>query len=405
VADAVTYSFASPWPPAPTGTLSIELTNPDLDNSQGGSWAVSTGNATPGARNTAFGGGPGPGPGPSGCSTANATLDFGDTWCYMATGGDLGTGWRAEAFDDSSWSSGPGMLGFKNAPLGTTVPSTSGRTTYYFRTKVNVPDVTTLTSATLNAVIDDGAIVYVNGVEAARHNLPAGAISFTQKATVDITGAAENTPVALTIPVARLHNGTNTIAIEVHNKANAPGDLGLDAELRFNTGGPGPGPGGSVLLPFGATWKYLDTGVDQGTAWRAAGFNDAAWASGPGMLGFQNTGVDTVLTRATGRTTYYFRTTFDVTTPGAATLELVRDDGAVVYINGVEVARSNMPAGTVAFSTKASTEITGAAETTAVSIPIPAASLAAGTNTIAVEVHQIGNAEGDLSMDARLTLN
>jgi hypothetical protein len=47
----------------------------------------------------------------------------------------------------------------------------------------------------------------------------------------------------------------------------------------------------------------------------------------------------------------------------------------------------------------------GAAETTAVSIPIPPGALAAGTNTIAIEVHQIGNAEGDLSMDARLTLN
>ena len=112
----------------------------------------------------------------------------------MATGGDLGTAWRAEAYDDSAWPSGPGILGFKNSPLATTIPATSGRTTYYFRTKVDVADASTISSATLNAVIDDGAVVYVNGTEAARSNLAAGAVSFTQKALVDVTGAAENTP-------------------------------------------------------------------------------------------------------------------------------------------------------------------------------------------------------------------
>ena len=401
VVDQVTYSSLAPWPTTPNGTgPSLELKNPTLDNADPANWAASTNTGTPNTQNTAFGGG-GPGPG-TGCAAANPSLDFGDTWCYLATGGDQGTAWRAEAFVDSTWPTGAGALGFKNTGLTTTIPSTNGRTTYYFRTKVDVADTSTITSATLNTVLDDGAVVYVNGVEATRTNLPAGTIGFTQKALVDITGAAENTPVALNLPTNLFHNGTNTIAIEVHNKGNSPGDLGLNAELRFNTGG--GGPGGTVVLDYGSAWKYKDDGVDQGTAWRAPAFVDTGWASGPSMLGFQNSGVVTTLARVQQRTTYYFRSTFQVTTPAAATLEMVRDDGAVIYVNGVEVARSNMPAGAVTFSTKASSEITGSGETTSVSIPIPQSAFVVGTNSIAIEVHQNGNAAGDLSMDTKLTV-
>ena len=37
----------------------------------------------------------------------------------------------------------------------------------------------------------------------------------------------------------------------------------------------------TTLVPAGATWKYLDNGSDQGTAWRATSFNDSTWPSGP----------------------------------------------------------------------------------------------------------------------------
>ena len=86
-------------------------------------------------------------------------------------------------------------------------------------------------------VLDDGAVVYVNGVEAARQNLTSGTVGFTTKALSSVDGAAEQTPVSVSLPTATLHNGTNTIAVEVHNKGNQPGDLGFDAELRFNAGG------------------------------------------------------------------------------------------------------------------------------------------------------------------------
>ena len=41
-----------------------------------------------------------------------------------------------------------------------------------------------------------------------------------------------------------------------------------------------------TLVSTGSVWKYLDDGTDQGTAWRGTNFNDTAWASGPGELGY-----------------------------------------------------------------------------------------------------------------------
>ena len=228
IVDEVTYGSTAPWPTTPNGTgPSLELKDPALDNSVPANWAASTNTGTPSARNSVLGGGPAPG-GP---------LDFGATWRYLATGGDQGTAWRAESFNDSAWPSGAGALGFRNSGLTTTIPATSGRTTYYFRTKFSVTNTSTITSATLRMILDDGAVVYVNGVEAARQNLTSGTVGFTTTALTSVDGDAEQAPISVSLPTAALHNGTNTIAVEVHNKGNQPGDLGFDAELRFNAGG------------------------------------------------------------------------------------------------------------------------------------------------------------------------
>lgn len=48
---------------------------------------------------------------------------------------------------------------------------------------------------------------------------------------------------------------------------------------------PGSAPAQLTLVPAGSTWKYLDNGTDEGTAWRQSAFDDSAWASGPAQLG------------------------------------------------------------------------------------------------------------------------
>ena len=133
----------------------------------------------------------------------------------------------------------PASLGFKNTGAGHHDPGDQRADDLLLPHHVDVADASTITSATLNAVLDDGAVVYVNGVEAGRGNLAAGTWASPRRHCRRDRGAAENTPITVTLPTRVFHTGTNTIAVEVHNKANAPGDLGFDAELKFNTGGGG----------------------------------------------------------------------------------------------------------------------------------------------------------------------
>src|SRR6185295_18051452 len=115
----------------------------------------------------------------------------------------------------------------------------------------------------------------------------------------------------------------------------------------------------SMLIRRGAVWKYHDLGQDLGIDWRAPEYDDTGWAQGPAKLGYGNDDEGTVLSFGPDEDlkylTAYFRRTFTVADPSAIdglTVLLQRDDGAVIYLNGTEVARSNLPAGTISFSTK-----------------------------------------------------
>lgn len=171
-------------------------------------------------------------------------------------------------------------------------------------------------------------------------------------------------------------------------------------------------PIANTLVAKGATWKYLDNGTDQGSAWKESSFDDSAWAAGPAKLGYEDGAVTTLrqgpsgMTSATKYITYYFRRSFEVSGAAAVqslNLNILRDDGVVVYINGQEVARQNMPAGVIDYLTNSSAIVSGSDETTyfpSVASPLPV--LNDGINTIAVELHQRDNASSDLAFDLEL---
>ena len=170
--------------------------------------------------------------------------------------------------------------------------------------------------------------------------------------------------------------------------------------------------GNTTVVAKNAVWKYLDNGSDPGTAWRAAAFDDSAWASGPAELGYGDAPATTVSygSNATAKhITTYFRRTFTVADPSAflgLALTILRDDGAVVYLNGAEIGRSNMGTGTILFNTLApSPSVGGADESTFFSLtfttdPLPL--LVPGNNTLAVEIHQQAANSSDLSFNLEL---
>ena len=158
------------------------------------------------------------------------------------------------------------------------------------------------------------------------------------------------------------------------------------------------------ILALDASWKYDDSGADLGTAWRARTFDDAAWSSGAGVFYYENADLpgpkNTPL--RLGPITYYFRTSFqlDRKLEGALRMSLLVDDGAVVYLNGQEVLRFNMPDGTIGASTLASSGVGDAAITGP--YELPAEKLVLGTNVVAVEVHQASAASSDVVFAAEL---
>src|SRR6186713_2846455 len=164
----------------------------------------------------------------------------------------------------------------------------------------------------------------------------------------------------------------------------------------------------TTLVNYNSSWKYLANGSNQGTAWRATSFNDATWSTGTAAFGYGTSGITTTVSYGSNNKkkyiTTYFRKTIsiaDASLYSSFTLNLKRDDGAVVYINGTERYRSNMPTGTISYNTKASSEATdnGAAiQTTTLS----AGSLVTGMNIIAVEIHQFANGGPDLFFDLQL---
>jgi hypothetical protein len=192
----------------------------------------------------------------------------------------------------------------------------------------------------------------------------------------------------------------------VSSQRGTDGATGRTYEITgpFRTGVTPPPPA-DTLLAAGSVWKYRDTGADLGTTWRNYYYDDSAWASGPAPLGYGDPMATTVGFGPDATNKYittYFRRTFTATHGyQTLTLNLRRDDGAVVYVNGTEVARSNMPTGTVTAATLAPLAVAGADETTFIPIAINA-TLYNGTNVIAVEVHQSAGSSSDLGLDLSL---
>lgn len=167
--------------------------------------------------------------------------------------------------------------------------------------------------------------------------------------------------------------------------------------------------GAVTSIAAGAAWRYWDSTNYPGDAWRTLAFNDSAWSNGAARLGYGGDGEVTQVTSNRMRITTYFRRAFSVTNPELFTnftLRLVRDDAAVVWLNGAEIWRSNLPAtGAILPGTFATNAVAGAEEQAWFTNQTSAALLRAGTNLVAVEVHQNGTNSSDLGFDFALAGN
>jgi hypothetical protein len=160
-----------------------------------------------------------------------------------------------------------------------------------------------------------------------------------------------------------------------------------------------------LILPTDSFWRYPNVAGAQAASWTNLTFPDGTWLSGRAQLGFSNNeeNDEATLIANLNQITYYFRQTFAVDDPRAfatLSLELLRDDGGLIYINGVEIFRSpNLPTGPIGFMTTTLPNQNGENTVDRATTINP---LVAGQNIAAVEIHQQSAGSSDVSFHLKL---
>ena len=165
----------------------------------------------------------------------------------------------------------------------------------------------------------------------------------------------------------------------------------------------------SLVVATHSVWQYHDLGFDlSGAPWHSHGYYTGEWRSGAAPLGYGDDGEATVVSFGPDPTNKYpacyLRKEFLADCDAlAATLYVRRDDGIVVYLNGAELLRDNMPSGTIAYTTLATATVSGAAETNYFRFDASlGAGITSGYNVLGAEVHQVSRDSSDLGFDAAL---
>ncbi len=184
---------------------------------------------------------------------------------------------------------------------------------------------------------------------------------------------------------------------------------------------PAGGTGPVSLVERGATWRYFDHGSEPpaigGVTWLDPDYPDTSWSSGPAVLGFAGASPQVPVATQTKRwvtgtsgpqvTTTYLRHEFTLGSVGdiaGLVMEILRDDGAAVYLNGVEILRENLPGGTIIYNTMASSVVGGTDQSTYfVRLSDATHLLRPGVNVIAASVHQVNATSSDKYFDFSLT--
>jgi parallel beta-helix repeat protein len=166
-----------------------------------------------------------------------------------------------------------------------------------------------------------------------------------------------------------------------------------------------------MIISPGSTWKYDDTGTPPGADWMLPGYNDGFWSSGEAELGYGDNDEHTVISYGGNSSdkfiTALFRNTFNISSEqlqkGVFFIHLLKDDGAIVFLNGTEAFRSNIPCGETDSQTLADVTLDGESEEVFITYRIDHLLLHAGENLLAVEVHQSSASSSDLSFDLGLS--
>ncbi|MEZ6120402.1 MAG: lamin tail domain-containing protein [Pirellulaceae bacterium] len=123
------------------------------------------------------------------------------TWAYDSSGQSLPANWMTAKFDDQTWPQSTGVFAQRDAvlplPVGTTIPT--GVLSQRFRTSFQIGANTNLDAFTwtVSTLLDDGAVIYINGTEWLRIGMPDGEITETTRANRGVSSATVEGPLVI----------------------------------------------------------------------------------------------------------------------------------------------------------------------------------------------------------------
>jgi len=403
--DVIDYDDGGQWPIAPDGSgASLAKMDEDTLSRRAENWSSSViVGGTPGVSNFPEEVEPEP-------DVIQQLLTQEGSWKFDTSGADLGTSWRSPDYDDGGWSGGepdqqgPYFAGDARSPGATSEMVTGVSATasselaghgairtvdgsgmvgqaHVFSKSVGNMWMTTGTFFGLPPDLDPeitfdlGQTLSVDSMRVWNYN------------HVDVGDCCLNQGVALADIWIAGEDGNFSLLIDNQVFDKAPGtETDFSQEIDLN----------------GASARYIKIDVDtsdgvanHGNALNFVGLSEVQFYAQPPA---GNTEL------SLGPPTHYFRKEFDFNEAPDRTrllVDLLLDDGAVVYLNGEEIARQNMPAGEIGFETTSMFELTNA--TLSGTLEVSSESLVNGRNVLAVEVHQHRSDDPDMVFAMEMT--
>lgn len=373
-------------------------------------------------------------PAPGQVDASNPVLLEADaTWNYRSDASAAPENWAQASFDDSAWPTGAAPLGYGDSAIATQVAAKGSRpVTTYYRTHFRVADAKGLKGINVKYLADDGAVVYINGVEVDRTRMGAGAVSYTTRANAAPNfAAASASPSEIFVPASALKTGDNVIAVETHVNYMRTATVAMQASIFRVEGTPDDNssvPSERSTEPTDATQPINAASVKSGTVihtgdeWNYWTLTDApasdwattgslqSWNRGSGPIGWGDSAAVTALdiAKKDRAITYYFARDIDlgpITPNTTLTVKVRADDGVVLRVNGKIIDTKRMSDGNITHTTYANSAVSAAkAASDLLEVTIPASLLTSGVNRIGVEEHLNYKGSPSMTFDLNATL-
>lgn len=318
-------------------------------------------------------------------------IAIGDSWRYLPGPSEPAEDWTSVDFaPGAAWGTGPSGIGYGDDDDATRVDGMRGSyLSLLCRREFDLPDPGSVSRLSLRIDYDDGFVAYLNGVEAARSpsmGEPGSPVDSGTPADSREAGAAET----YDLDAALLRTGRNVLAFRVHNERVSSSDLSFLPELWASVG----------TTSERGEWRIFRGVVDFPPGWETPGYDDAAWESGPGGIGY-GWGDDATSLDDMQGSYVAFACRRWLTLPAPASGERIRvsvihDDGVAVYVDGTEIGRSNLPDGAITSSTRATTSVAPRIAT----FEIPPELLGEGPHLLAASAHTARASSTNLSFAA-----